>query len=262
MRAGATGGKLAILCSFLMIGAFSTEVANATIPRSSESSGAEFSASYQELTQTSTPLRGRHASRRWHRVSCVPFARSDSKIEIVGNAWQWWEHAAGVYARGSQPELGGVLVFEPNPIMRLGHVAVVSRIYNSREIEVDQSNWPIGHGATYSVPVIDVSARNDWTAVRVALGKTSKFGSIYPTYGFIYSQPDTGTFIAAVSQPAAPPRINPPPADLRRPGIDAKLRDLPDQEEEVAEAPDVAPRQGWHAHVVAHRVAPEDRDTR
>ena len=62
-------------------------------------------------------------------ISCVPFARNDSGISVSGNAWQWWGNAAGVYARGNVPEPGSVLTFRANGRMRLGHVAVVSRVH-------------------------------------------------------------------------------------------------------------------------------------
>jgi hypothetical protein len=80
------------------------------------------------------------------------------------------------------------------------------------------------------VPVVDVSERNDWTAVRVAMGQSGRFGSIYPTYGFIYARRDTGKLIAATWSPAPLPRLNPAPSDLR----------TLDGDEQVAEAP--APR--------------------
>jgi hypothetical protein len=41
-----------------------------------------------------------------------------------------------------------------------------------------------------------VSANNDWSEVRVGLGRTGDFGSTYPTYGFIYDRPDRGTMVA------------------------------------------------------------------
>ena len=110
-------------------------------------------------------------------ISCVPFARRDSGIDLVGDAWQWWGLAAGVYARGRIPEPGSVLAFKSNPHMRLGHVAVVSRIINRREIEIDQANWwSSGMRGTVSrdVPVVDVSEANDWTAVRVGLADGGK----------------------------------------------------------------------------------------
>jgi surface antigen len=182
--------------------------------------------------------------RRWvHRggMSCVPFARSDSGIDLTGNAWEWWGHAAGVYARGSVPEPGSVLAFRSNPHMRLGHVAVVSRIINRREIDIDQANWwSVGMrgGVSRDVPVVDVSEANDWTAVRVGLGASDKYGSVYPTYGFIYDRPDTGVITAAVTAPAPEPQLNPAPRDLR-PAVERPWKTY----EEVAEAPETAPGQ-------------------
>jgi surface antigen len=131
-------------------------------------------------------------------ISCVPFARNDSGISIAGNAWQWWDDAAGTYARGSVPEAGSVLTFRANGRMRLGHVAVVSRVINAREIEIEHANWwgPGMHGGVArNIPVVDVSEANDWTAVRVGLGQSGEFGSVYPIYGFIYNRPDTGVML-------------------------------------------------------------------
>ena len=34
-----------------------------------------------------------------------------SGIEIIGNAWTWWDSASGVYQRGNAPEPGSVLAF-------------------------------------------------------------------------------------------------------------------------------------------------------
>jgi hypothetical protein len=166
---------------------------------------------------------GKHAA-TWHRVargggmSCVPFARRDSGIQLSGNAWQWWGNASGVYARGQVPEAGSVLAFRSNPRMRLGHVAVVSRVINPREVEIDHANWwgpGMRGGVAHNVPVVDVSEANDWSAVRVGLGSTGQFGSVYPTYGFIYDRPDTGVQVAAAARPAPQPSLNPAPRDLR-----------------------------------------------
>lgn len=126
-----------------------------------------------------TPWPGDH-------VQCVPFARQNSGIELTGNAHVWWAAAAGLYERGARPEIGSVLTFRPVGRMRLGHVAVVSRLLDSRTIEVDHANWV--HGIQRAAAVIDVSAGNDWTAVRVAHPGTGTFGSVYPTYGFIYDR--------------------------------------------------------------------------
>lgn len=154
-------------------------------------------------------------------LQCVPFARTASGIQITGNAVNWWDAAAGVYERGSRPEQGSVLNFRATGGMHLGHVAVVSRVINSREIEIDHANWAPG-SINRGVPVIDVSEANDWSAVRVALGRNSDFGSVYPTYGFIYDRPDSGTMVANTTQ------------GLRQSGA-AHVMSLP--YDEVAEAP-------------------------
>jgi surface antigen len=189
-------------------------------------------------------------------ISCVPYARSASGIDVAGNAWQWWDNAAGRYARGSRPEPGSVLSFSANGRMRMGHVAVVSTVINAREIEVDQANWwgpGMRGGVSRGVPVVDVSENNDWTAVRVGLGGSGEFGSVYPTNGFIYDRPDDGQMLAAVSAPAPKPVLNPAPADLRP---WAQRADYSQPFDEVAEAPPVvhaAKRRPavHHVHAVA-----------
>jgi hypothetical protein len=176
-------------------------------------------------------------------ISCVPYARSATGITVAGNAWQWWDHAAGVYERGSVPEPGGVLAFRANGRMRLGHVAVVTRVINDREIEIDHANWA-GHGVAMGVPVVDVSENNDWSAVRVGLGRSDSFGSIYPTYGFIYDRPDTGTMLTAITVPAAQPALNAAPRDLRTAAermTVAVTQTTAREYDQVAEAP-AAPR--------------------
>jgi len=139
-----------------------------------------------------------YAARSHGGLQCVPFARAASGIELKGNAVNWWDAAAGVYQRGSQPEVGAVLDFRANGSMRLGHVAVVREVVNEREVEIDHANWAwSGKGnVSRGVSVIDVSERNDWTAVRVGLGRGEEYGSVYGTYGFIYDRPDSGTVLA------------------------------------------------------------------
>lgn len=144
--------------------------------------------------------KARFYGRHYAGISCVPFARSATGIELQGNAANWWYAAAGVYDRGSQPEEGSVLDFRASGRMRLGHVAVVTRVINSREMEIDHANW-WGPGAgkggvSRGIPVVDVSETNDWSAVRVGLGRSGTFGSVYATYGFIYDRPDRGTMVA------------------------------------------------------------------
>jgi surface antigen len=151
-----------------------------------------------------TPVRGAYAQRQ-AALQCVPFARAKSGIEIVGNAVNWWDAAAGVYDRGNQPEPGAVLNFRANGNMRLGHVAVVSRVVNSREIEIDHANWSYAERGNIArnVAVIDVSERNDWTAVRVELARSGDYGAVYPTYGFIYGRPDREASASAARQSQA-----------------------------------------------------------
>lgn len=185
-------------------------------------------------------------------ISCVPFARSDSGISVAGNAWQWWSNAAGVYARGSVPEPGSVLAFRANGRMRLGHVAVVSRVINPREIEIEHANWGstgMRGSVTRNIPVVDVSEANDWTAVRVGLGQSGGFGSVYPTYGFIYNRPDTGTMLASGATPAPQPTLNPAPSDLR-PVAERGWQAY----EEVAELPAASQRDKRSGHSTTRRT--------
>ncbi len=180
-------------------------------------------------------------------IQCVAFARSDSGIDLSGNANAWWDNAAGVYERGARPEAGSVLNFRSNSTMRLGHVAVVSQVVNPRVIEIDHANWNMRGGISRAISVVDVSRDNDWSAVRVELGHTGDYGSIYPTFGFIYNRPDTGRLVTASA--AAPlPDLNPAPRDLR--GWAAR-----DSYDEVAEAPDsVEPfRRVSYRHPIRHR---------
>lgn len=178
---------------------------------------------------------GKRGVTRSYGISCVPYARQVSGIQVAGNAWQWWNNATGLYARGDRPEAGSVLNFRANGRMQLGHVAVVSRVINAREVIVDHANWPNGGGrggVSHNVAVVDVSEANNWSAVRVELGNRGEFGSVYPTYGFIYDRPDTGLVLASVGVPAPQPAINPVPSDLR-PVAERPWRIT----EEVAEAP-------------------------
>jgi surface antigen len=127
-------------------------------------------------------------------LSCVPFVRMATGMNISGDARTWWNNAAGVYHRGQQPERGAVLAFMGSGGMSRGHVAVVSRVINARTVHVDHSNWGgpgvQRGGVMRGVTVVDVSDRNDWTAVRVQVGwSNDTFGRTYPTHGFIYNRP-------------------------------------------------------------------------
>ena len=127
-------------------------------------------------------------------LSCVPYVRMATGMNVSGDARMWWHNAAGSYARGQTPERGSVLAFMSSGGMARGHVAVVSRVLNPRTIEIDHANWAgpgIRRGAVMrGVTVVDVSDRNDWTSVRVQVGhNVDNFGRTYPTHGFIYNRP-------------------------------------------------------------------------
>ncbi len=124
-------------------------------------------------------------------LQCVPYARAASGIDLRGDAWRWWNAAAGVYERGHTPRLGAVMVFRKYGKMRLGHVAVVQHVVNTREVLIDHANWgtrATGRGrVSKMVSVRDVSPRNDWSEVKVWNIGTDDYGTrTYPTYGFIY----------------------------------------------------------------------------
>lgn len=127
-------------------------------------------------------------------ISCVPYARSVTGMAIFGNGGEWWSNAAGSYGRGNRPEPGSVMAFRSTGGMSRGHVAVVGRVLNDRQVLIDHANWGgpgIRKGSImHNVSVVDVSADNDWTAVRVQSGHSdAAYGRTYPTYGFIYNRP-------------------------------------------------------------------------
>lgn len=136
-----------------------------------------------------------------YRYQCVPYARALSSISLWGDAWRWWSEASRRYQRGSLPQAGGILSFRPNVRMPLGHLAVVTRVVSSREIEVDHANWAVPGTINHGVQVLDVSFDNDWTEVRVELRERDHFGAAYATDGFIYGHPvEIGPQIVNIAQ--------------------------------------------------------------
>ena len=123
-------------------------------------------------------------------IQCVPYARQNSNIQIYGDAYTWWAQAENKYMRGNMPQPGAVLVLKQRGGMSHGHVAVVKKVINSREINVTHSNWGSdrkNRSMVYeSVRVRDVSPNNNWSAVQFWYVDTKNFGSTYPAYGFIY----------------------------------------------------------------------------
>lgn len=170
-------------------------------------------------------------------ISCVPYARSATGMDISGNGGQWWYNAAGLYARGQRPEPGSVLAMPSSGGMRAGHVAVVERVVSPREITIHHANWGgpgIRRGSVMrGVSVVDVSDRNDWSVVRVQAGHdNSTFGRVYPVQGFIYNRPDSaaGGMLAA-SQPRSRN------VGVLQQGRYATMDDLRGRYEELAAAP-------------------------
>ena len=119
-------------------------------------------------------------------VECVAYARQHSGIGIRGDAWTWWSKATAGYRRGHVPEKGAVMVFRRQRGSQ-GHLAVVTRVVGKRLVTVDHANWLNGGRIHRATPVIDVSERGDWSAVRVWYTPGRQWGSsVYTLYGFIY----------------------------------------------------------------------------
>jgi surface antigen len=119
-------------------------------------------------------------------LQCVPYAREHSGIKIYGDAYTWWNKAAGKYPRAALPEPGAVMVLNNYAGPTHGHVAVVRQLVSPREIRVDHANW-LNDGSIYvNDPVEDVSSGNDWSVVRVYNLRTGGWGGrLYPVQGFI-----------------------------------------------------------------------------
>lgn len=120
-------------------------------------------------------------------LQCVPYARAQSGIPIHGDAWTWWHKARGRYERSDRPTVGSILVVSRTSKNRYGHLAVVTRIVNDREIIVNHANWLNKGRIHLDTPVRDVSPGNDWSAVRFWYTPANVLGkSTYPVSGFIH----------------------------------------------------------------------------
>lgn len=145
-------------------------------------------------------------------LQCVPYARQVSGITIFGDAHTWWGQAEGRYARGYRPKVGAVMAFRPHGNSRLGHVAAVSRIVDSRTLLIRHANWSPINGRRGqiedNVKVIDVSPANDWSEVRVWYAPLQALGGTHwPVQGFIYKQkPKTSEALAPRPITAAAPQ--------------------------------------------------------
>jgi surface antigen len=144
---------------------------------------------------------GARAQSHWQ---CATFARMFSGIELFGDAWTWWNQAIGKYTTGPTPQAGSVLVFKRNGAMHDGHVAVVSRVLTDRIIQVTHANWSLisgGRGQVETdVTVVDVSAKGDWSQVKVWYDPVRDLGAtVYPTYGFIYQPSQNAARLPSMS---------------------------------------------------------------
>ena len=82
--------------------------------------------------------------------------------------------------------MGSVIVLARSDRLKQGHIAVVTRVVNDREILVEHANW-LNKGQVHKEqPVLDVSSKNDWSAVRVWYTPDQQMGArTYPVAGFV-----------------------------------------------------------------------------
>jgi hypothetical protein len=123
------------------------------------------------------------------KIACVEYARARSGLAVFGDAKFWWARAKNLYARLRTPVENSVMVFTASSKMRLGHVAVVTNVVSGREIRVDQANWQNHGEIDHSTPIMDVSAKNDWSRVRVWDITSGQYGNVYAVSGFIAKDP-------------------------------------------------------------------------
>ena len=145
-------------------------------------------------------------------LQCVPYARRVTGVQIYGDAHTWWGQANGRYAKGDAPKVGAVMSFRANGGSRLGHVAAVSKLVDSRTVLISHANWSPINGRRGqiedNVRVVDVSPANDWSAVRVWYAPLKDLGGTHwPVQGFIYpTKPKHGEKLRERPVPANLPR--------------------------------------------------------
>jgi surface antigen len=132
---------------------------------------------------------GGSAERQPPYLQCVPYARQVTGVQIYGDALTWWGQAEGRYARGHEPKVGAVMAFRPGGGSRLGHVAAVSKIIDSRTVLISHANWSRPGEIERNVRAVDVSEDNDWSAVRVWYDPIKAMGGHHwALAGFIYNR--------------------------------------------------------------------------
>lgn len=105
------------------------------------------------------------------------------------------------------------MAFLPHANMRLGHVAAVSRIIDSRTVMLKHANWSPINGRRgqieNNVRAVDVSPANDWTKVRVWYAPTQALGRTeWPVHGFIYNEPARAGPQSGLAERPNTPRTN------------------------------------------------------
>jgi hypothetical protein len=116
----------------------------------------------------------------------VEYARLRSGLAVFGDAKLWWSRARNLYAEFAEPAVDAVMVFSGSKRIRKGHVAIVTKIVNPREVIVDHANWQNRGEIDHNTPVLDVSSKNNWTQVRVWDINSRQWGArVYKLSGFI-----------------------------------------------------------------------------
>jgi surface antigen len=109
-----------------------------------------------------------------------------SGVTIRGDAHTWWDKASGAYETSRHPSRGAVIVMRGYNSDTRGHVGVVRKILDDRQISIDHANWGNREEVQLDTPVMDVSNANDWSKVRVWNLKDGHFGGrVYDVEGFI-----------------------------------------------------------------------------
>ena len=130
-------------------------------------------------------------------LQCAPYAREVSGIALSGRAADWWGQAEGRYARGNAPKEGAVLAFRATHSMRAGHVATVAKVVDDRHVLLNHANWSRPGMIERNAMAEDVSAKGDWSEVRVFFAPIGKLGQrSSPAFGFIYADKAVGTRMA------------------------------------------------------------------
>src|SRR5690606_7693607 len=96
-----------------------------------------------------------------------------------------------------EPRKGAVMAFAGTRSMPMGHVAVVEKVLNDREILISHANWSPINGRRgqieRNVRVVDVSDAGDWSMVRVWYAPIGDLGlRANPVQGFIYPNGPSG----------------------------------------------------------------------